>query len=143
MLFLPPQTEHYLSQVISYVAILRHQAGSLPEEYADEVKESPKNIAKIITEMSAKDVETAFVTSDIPGLPIYETASQSSTQQPPDEAPSHTPIPPIPPIPDESPKVAPEQEASKAASRTSSTCTIPPAPHAGDKRRWEEVNLLL
>ncbi|KAF8425572.1 hypothetical protein EV426DRAFT_51766 [Tirmania nivea] len=82
MLFLPPQTKYYLPQVMSYVAILRHQAGSLPAERADEVKASPKNIAKIIIEMSEKDVETALVTVDIPGLPIYEAASQSSTQQP-------------------------------------------------------------
>lgn len=129
MLFLPPKTKHYLPQMMSYVAILRHQAGSLPAECVDEVKGSPKNIAKIIIEMSEKNVETALVTPDIPGLPIYETASQPSTQQPSEAAASQAPIP------DECPEVASEQEAPKA-------CTVP-TPHTGDKRRWEEVNLLL
>jgi len=138
MLFLLPQTDYYSPQVMSYVAILRNEAGSLPAEYADEVKESSKNIAKIIIEMSEKDVETALVAPDIPGLPIFETASQSSTQQP-SAAASQAPIP------DEGLKVASEYEVPKAVTRTSSTCAVPPAPapHTGDKRRWEEVNLLL
>lgn len=133
MLFLPPQIKHYSPLVMSYVAILRHQAGSLPAECADEVKESSKNIAKIIIEMSENDVETKLVTPDIPALPIYETASQSSTIQPSAAAPQA-------PIPDEFSKVALEQEAPKTVSRTSSTCGLPPAPHIGDKRRWEETS---
>ncbi|KAF8442632.1 hypothetical protein BGX38DRAFT_777949 [Terfezia claveryi] len=134
MLFLPPQIKHYSPLVMSYVAILRHQAGSLPAECADEVKASSKNIAKIIIEMSENDVETELVTPDIPALPIYETASQSSTIQPSEAAASQAPIP------DEFSKVALEQEAPKAVSRTSSTCALPPTPHTGDKRRWEETS---
>jgi len=137
MLFLPLQIKHYLPQVISYVAILRHLAGSLPAEYADEIQESPKNIAKIIIEVSEKDVETALVTPDIPGLPIYETASQSSTQRPSEAAALQTPMP------DEGLKVAPEHGATKIVLRTSSTGAVPPTTQAGGKRRWEEVNLLL
>lgn len=125
-LFLPSRSSIHLPQLMSYVAILRHQAGTLPAAYNDELKTVPKDIAKIIIKMSEtfdSDVDDTLVTLDIPGLPIFETESRKSTQQP----------------------LLPTALQNSSLNETSnlSVSVIPLVPHIGEKRRWEEVKIRL
>ena len=126
-LFLPPKSSHYLDQLISYAAILREQAGSLPEMYLENFKSIPTDIAKTVIHTAKPGMVTEFKIPNVPGLPIYETASQQSLKQP-SAASSQS---------SEHPSIVPPSTTPALA--TTHAAAVAPAQHAGEKRRWEEV----
>lgn len=126
-LFLPSQKNHYLPQLMSYVAILRHQAGSLPAAYTDELKSIPKKLAKFVGETFEPGSDLTLEIPSIPGLPIYEVEDLLSCKAIPCTVSlgSTTGVNRHPHL---------EVDAASPGSLT-------PGQHAGDKRRWDEVIL--
>lgn len=125
-LFLPSQTKHYLPQLMSYVAILRHQAGSLPAPYTDELKSIPKKLAKFVSETLEPGSDSPLEIPNIPSLPIFETEDLSSCKQISNTEPLDSTTSSLnrhPPL---------EVDTVSSGSLTSGQ-------HAGDKRRWDEV----
>ena len=129
-LFLPSQSKHYLPQLMSYVAILRHQAGSLPAAYTDELKSIPKKLAKFVSETLGPGSDSPLEFPSIPGLPIYETEDLPSCNQ-------------IPSTVLLSSTTGSVDRHPPSEVDTVSSGSLASGQHAGDKRRWDEVNLRL
>ncbi|KAF8460671.1 class II histone deacetylase complex subunits 2 and 3-domain-containing protein [Kalaharituber pfeilii] len=162
-LFLPSSSEHYLPQLMSYVAILRHQAGNLPDSYAEESKTAPRDIARTIIETIETGAITKVSIPNVPTLPIFDTPSQTSSQKSPVISPLQTSLPPhitsshpptvvsrvfetsqseptsqdiaASPEPLVSNPSVPVATQNSAPSQT----TAQPPQHAGEKRRWTEI----
>ncbi|KAI5799170.1 hypothetical protein DFH27DRAFT_86565 [Peziza echinospora] len=117
----PRNNANYLNQLMSFVAILRDQAGVLPSSITGNATTDALDMAKSIIRMSEAGGETLQL-PEIPALPLYEPASQTSSQQT---------------------SVLASQASEAPVARTQPVKPVAvdsqPIQHAGEKRRWQEV----